>query len=221
MVCIALEPKTSSESLDITMHYQCGSFLAGLFLSVQWIGRGVQCFDRDYKLTWTFNLEWRIYDFPFRRGQYLSISNEHITEIELREILDPLLSEYNREFTSSAPQYSVFIENKAYVLAVEMDEEKEENESRLEQIGQELRSKFDQKLQESNEEYRQGRKKQKISAPTVLWLNNNTLTTGTREYRLKKNKGSGANQLKSQLIFKSENKDVIKFIEDRKVLKIK
>ncbi|CAF3825842.1 unnamed protein product, partial [Rotaria sordida] len=38
------------------------------------------------------------------------------------------------------------------------------------------------------------------SPPILLWLKYNTLTTGTREYRLKKSKGSGANQLKSQLI---------------------
>ncbi|CAF4104479.1 unnamed protein product, partial [Rotaria sordida] len=53
--------------------------------------------------------------------------------------------------------------------------------------------------------------------PILLWLKYNTLTTGTREYRLKKSKGSGANQLKSQLILNNRSEDVIKFIKENKV----
>ncbi|CAF4766100.1 unnamed protein product, partial [Rotaria sp. Silwood2] len=45
-----------------------------------------------------------------RRGQYLSISSEHVTEIELRQIINSILPEYEKEFTSVSPQYSFFID---------------------------------------------------------------------------------------------------------------
>ncbi|CAF1317947.1 unnamed protein product [Rotaria sordida] len=152
-----------------------------------------------------------------RRGQYLSIVTEHVTEMKLREIIDSILLEYTEEFTSSTPQYTVFIDKLSYVLAIEVDDDKKENEDRLQQIGKELCLKFDQKLQESNEEYKRYRTNQNISSPILLWLKYNTLTTGTREYRLKKSKGSGANQLKSQLILNNRSEDVIKFIKENKV----
>ncbi|CAF3306093.1 unnamed protein product, partial [Rotaria sp. Silwood2] len=44
------------------------------------------------------------------RGQYLSISSEHVTEIELRQIINSILPEYEKEFTSVSPQYSFFID---------------------------------------------------------------------------------------------------------------
>ncbi|CAF1200271.1 unnamed protein product [Rotaria sordida] len=152
-----------------------------------------------------------------RRGQYLSIVTEHVTEMKLREIIDSILLEYTEEFTSSTPQYTVFIDKLSYILAIEVDDDKKENEDRLQQIGKELCLKFDQKLQESNEEYKRYRTNQNISLPILLWLKYNTLTTGTREYRLKKSKGSGANQLKSQLILNNRSEDVIKFIKENKV----
>ncbi|CAF4128438.1 unnamed protein product, partial [Rotaria sordida] len=49
--------------------------------------------------------------------------------------------------------------------------------------GKEVCLKFDEKLQESNEEYKRYRTNQNISSPILLWLEYNTLTTGTREYR--------------------------------------
>ncbi|CAF4190174.1 unnamed protein product [Rotaria sordida] len=152
-----------------------------------------------------------------RRGQYLSIVTEHVTEMKLREIIDSILLEYTEEFTSSTPQYTVFIDKLSYVLAIEVDDDKKENEDRLQQIDKELCLKFDKKLQESNKEYKRYRTNQNISPPILLWLKYNTLTTGTREYRLKKSKGSGANQLKSQLILNNRNEDVIKFIKKNKV----
>lgn len=168
-----------------------------------------------------------IIPFYSRRGQYLSIAKEHVTEIELREILDPILSAYQPEFTSSSPQYSVFTEKSSYVLSVEVDEDKQENKERLKTIGKEICSKFDQKLQESNEDYQNLREKKKISAPIFFWLKNNTLTTGTRDFRLDPNKsgserskGQLSNQLKSQLIMKKKDKDVIKFLKDNLILKI-
>lgn len=119
--------------------------------------------------------------FSFRRGQYLSISNEHVTEIELREIINSILSEYKKEFTSSSPQYSVFIDKSSYVLSIEVDDDKKD---RLKQLDQEIISKFDENLQESNEDYKSNREKKKISLPNLYWLKYNTLTTGTRDYRL-------------------------------------
>ncbi|CAF1437363.1 unnamed protein product, partial [Rotaria sordida] len=156
-----------------------------------------------------------------RRGQYLSIITEHVTEMELREIIDLILLEYIEQFTSSAPQYAVFIDKPSYVLAIEVDDDKKENENQLKQVGKELCSKFDQKLQESIEEYKRCRANQNISSPILLWLKYNTLTTGTREYRLKKYKGTGGNQLKSQLIIHNRSKDIIKFIKENKVLETK
>lgn len=110
---------------------------------------------------------------------------------------------------------------------MEVDEDKQENKERLKTIGKEICSKFDQKLQESNEDYQNLREKKKISAPIFFWLKNNTLTTGTRDFRLDPNKsgserskGQLSNQLKSQLIMKKKDKDVIKFLKDNLILKI-
>jgi len=162
--------------------------------------------------------------FLFRRGQYLSISSEHVTEIELRKIINSILSEYEKEFTSSSPQYSVFIEKTSYVLSLEVDDNKQENKDRLKQIGNEICSKFDQKLQESNEDYKKYREKKKISSPILLWLKYNTLTTGIRDYRLdptkigsEKSKAQLSNQLKSQLILKKNNEEIIKFVKENSV----
>ncbi len=165
--------------------------------------------------------------FSFRRGQYLSISNEHVTEIELREIINLILSEYEKEFTSTSPQYSIFIDKSSYVLSIEIDDDKQENKDQLKQISKEICLKLDQKLQESNEEYKKSREKKKISLPILLWLKYNTLTTGTRDYRLdpKKMGSEGSkiqlsNQLKSQLIMKKKKKKVIKFVKENAILKI-
>lgn len=149
----------------------------------------------------------------FRRGQYLSVADEHVTEIELRSIIEPLTSVYKDGFTTTVPQYSVFIDKKGYVIAMELDAERGQDKKALDQMTKQLCLKFDQQLQESNEEYKTGRDRHAISSPTVLWVKCNTLTTGTREFRAKKAKGSGANQLKSQLIINDRNKDVIKFIK--------
>jgi hypothetical protein len=165
--------------------------------------------------------------FSFRRGQYLSISSEHVTEIELREIIDVILSKYEQDFTSTAPQYLVFIDKTSYALSIEVDDDKQENQDRLKQIGKEICSKFDQKLQADLEEYRKFRANKKISPPILLWLKNNTLTTGTRDFRLNPNRSGGeqskarsSNQLKSQLILKKNDKDVIQFVKGHIVLKI-
>lgn len=110
---------------------------------------------------------------------------------------------------------------------MEVDEDQQENKDRLKTIGKEIRSKLDQKLQESNEEYQKLREKKKISTPIFSWLKNNTLTTGTRDYRLDPNKSGSersksqsSNQLKSQLIMKKKDKDVIQFLKDNLVLKV-
>ncbi len=107
-----------------------------------------------------------------------------------------------------------------------MDDDKKESKDRLKQIGKELISKFDEKLQKHNEEYKIGRDKHKISSPILLWLKYNTLTTGTRDFRLDPQKmgseGSKAqlsNQLKSQVIMKN-CKAVIQFVKDNTVLKV-
>ncbi|CAF4305228.1 unnamed protein product, partial [Adineta steineri] len=161
------------------------------------------------------------------RGQYLSISNEHVTELELREIINSILREYEKEFTSVSPQYSIFIDKSSYVLSIEVDEEKQDNKDQLKQIGKELCTKFDEKLKESNEDYKTCREKKKISSPSVLWLKYNTLTTGIRDFRLDPNKpggGSGckgANQLKSQMILKKKKDNaVIKFVKENIVLQV-
>ncbi|CAF4667089.1 unnamed protein product [Rotaria sp. Silwood1] len=162
-----------------------------------------------------------------RHGQYLSVAGEHITEIDLRDILNSILPEYEQEFTNSSPQYSIFLDKKSYVLAMEVDEDKEDNKDRLTQIGKELCTKLDQKLKESNEDYQIYRDKQKISSPILLWLKYNTLTTGIREFRLDpKYMGSHgskiqiSNQLKSQLIINSRSKKIIDFIKSNVVLKV-
>lgn len=110
---------------------------------------------------------------------------------------------------------------------MEVDDDKHENKDRLKVIGKEICSTFDQKLQESNEDYQKLREKKKISAPILLWLKNNTLTTGTRDYRLdpaksgsERSKAQLSNQLKSQLIMKKKDRDVIKFLKDNLVLKV-
>lgn len=110
---------------------------------------------------------------------------------------------------------------------MEVDDDKRENKERLKTIGKEICSKFDEKLQASNEDYQKLRQKKSISAPTFLWLKNNILTTGTRDYRLDPRKSGSersktqlSNQLKSQLIMKKKDKDVIKFLQDNLVLKI-
>jgi hypothetical protein len=58
-------------------------------------------------------------------------------------------------------------------------------------------------------------------------LKYNTLTTGTRDFRLNPNKSGSerskarsSNQLKTQLILKENEKDVIQFVKDNSVLKI-
>ncbi|CAF1488043.1 unnamed protein product, partial [Didymodactylos carnosus] len=148
-------------------------------------------------------------------------ATEHVTEMELCDVIDSILSEYKDEFTSS-PQYSVFIDNNSshYVLAIEVDSDKED---KLKQIGKEICSKFDQKLQESNEEYKKCRSKKKISSPILLWLKNNTLTTGVREYLLNNKGGSKiqkSNQIKSTVVITNRSKNIIKFLKENKVLKI-
>ena len=77
------------------------------------------------------------------------------------------------------------------------------------------------------EEYKVGRDKGEISSPILLWLKNNTLTTGTRDFRLdpqrmgsEGSKAQLSNQLKSQVIMKKKNKSVIQFVKDNAVLKI-
>ncbi|CAF1257254.1 unnamed protein product [Rotaria sordida] len=162
-----------------------------------------------------------------RHGQYLSVAGEHVTEIELRNIINSILPEYEKEFTSSSPQYSVFLDKTSYVLAIEVDKDKQDNKDRLIQISKELCMKLDQKLKESNEDYKIYRDKQKISAPILLWLKYDTLTTGIREFRTDSKKmgakGSKAhmtNQLKSQMIIKNKNKKIIDFVKDNVVLKI-
>lgn len=163
----------------------------------------------------------------FRRGQYLTISSEHVTEIELREIINAMIFDYKSDFTSTSPQYSVFVDGSSYVLAVEVDDERQSNVDRLKRVGKELCTKLDEKLQQSNEDYRVCREKKKISAPRVFWLKYNTLTTGIRDHRLdpKKSGSSGSkiqmtNQLKSQMILKKKDKDTIKFVKDNVVLKV-
>lgn len=153
----------------------------------------------------------------FRRGQYLSVASEHITEIELRYIVDSLADQFKNDFSSTAPQYSVFIDNKSYVLAMELDPDKIKDKAHLKQMSEEFCSKFDEQLQQSNDEYKEGRDEQKIASPNLLWVKSNTLTTGTREFRARKANGSGANQLKSQLIISKKNKDVIDFIKSNHI----
>ncbi|CAF4710838.1 unnamed protein product, partial [Rotaria sp. Silwood2] len=68
-----------------------------------------------------------------RHGQYLSVAGEHVTEIELRDIIDSILPENEQEFTCSSPQYSVFLDKTPYVLAMEVDEDKQDNKDRLTQ----------------------------------------------------------------------------------------
>lgn len=168
-----------------------------------------------------------ILSYTFRRGQYLSISTEHVTEIELRETINRILSEYKKDFTSSSPQYSVFIDKTSYVLSIEVDDDRKDNQNHLKQIGEEILSKFDEKLKESNDEYRINREKKKISSPKLFWLKYNTLTTGTRNYRLdpakmgaEKSKAQLSNQLKSQLIMKKKNQEIINFVKDNILFKI-
>lgn len=134
---------------------------------------------------------------------------------------------YEKEFTSSSPQYSVSIEKTSYVLFVEVDDEKQDNKDRLKQIGHEICQNFDEKLQESNEEYKKCREKRKISSPILFWLKYNTLTTGIRNYRLDPNKmgNTGSkiqmtNQLKSQMILKKKDQKTIQFVKDNVVLKV-
>lgn len=164
--------------------------------------------------------------FSFRRGQYLSIASEHVTEIELCDVLNSLIPEYEYEFTSSSAQYLVFTDRKAYVLAVEVDNDKLNNKDRLVYIGKEMCTKFDKKLAESNEDYKLCRDKKKISSPILLWLNYNTLTTGLRELRTdpkqtdsKECKIQMSNQLKSQSIIKSGNKKIIAFVKSNALFK--
>ncbi|CAF3579490.1 unnamed protein product [Adineta steineri] len=163
-----------------------------------------------------------------RRGQYLSVSNEHVTELELREIINSILREYEKEFTSVSPQYSVFIDKSSYVLSIEVDDEKQDDKDQLKQIGKELSTKLDEKLKESNEDYKTCREKKKISSPTILWLKYNTLTTGIRDFRLDPNKSGSINskaqkdnQLKSQMILKrKKDNDTIKFVKENIVLQV-
>ena len=145
------------------------------------------------------------------------MASEHVTEIDLRHIIDSIANAYKERFSASSPVFSVFIDKKSYVVAMELDAEKSEDKKHLDQLTKEFCTKFDQQLQQSNEEYKKCREKNKIDPPTLLWVKTNTLTTGTREFSAKKTKGSGANQLKSQLIIRGKSKDVIKFIKDNAV----
>lgn len=166
--------------------------------------------------------------FSFRRGQYLSISSEHLTELHLREILESILPAYEKEFTSSSPQYSVFIDKSSYVLSMEVDDDKQEDKDRLKQIGKELCLKLDEKLKEFNKDYKQCRDKHKISPPILLWLKYNTLTTGIRDLRcdpkrmgVEGTKSQVSNQLKSKMIMKKKtDKKLIDFIKENVVLKV-
>lgn len=134
--------------------------------------------------------------------------------MELREILDSILLTCQNEFTSTSPQYSVFIENKSYALAIEL-----EQSNNKDQIGKDILTKFDEQLQQSNENYKLARRNKQITFPILFWLKNNTLTTGIRNFRTTittdRNKAPVANQLKSQLILnKKRNKNVIDFVKE-------
>ncbi|CAF2368779.1 unnamed protein product [Rotaria sp. Silwood2] len=109
---------------------------------------------------------------------------------------------------------------------MEVDDDKIDNKDRLKQIVKDICLKFDTKLQGSNEEYKKCRDKNKISSPILLWLKYNTLTTGTREFRLNPNKiGSSnvqiriTNQLKSLMIMKKRDKKIIEFVKSNAILK--